>query len=44
METLVTQEAQEAARRVRYDACAAICKLAEQDIELVQFEWQIDNF
>jgi hypothetical protein len=44
MEALVTQEAQEAARQVRYDASAATCKLAEQSIELVQFEWQIDNF
>jgi hypothetical protein len=35
MEAPVTQEAQEAARRVRYDASAATCKLAEQSIELV---------
>jgi hypothetical protein len=38
MEALVTQEAQEAARQVRYDASAATCKLAEQSIVLVQFE------
>ncbi|KAI4819775.1 hypothetical protein E4T45_10534 [Aureobasidium sp. EXF-8846] len=43
-EALITQEAQEAARQVRYDASAAARDLAEQSIESLQFEWQIDNF
>jgi hypothetical protein len=43
-EALITQEAQEAARQVRYDASAAARELAEQSIESLQSEWQIDNF
>ncbi|KAI4750748.1 hypothetical protein E4T52_16693 [Aureobasidium sp. EXF-3400] len=43
-EALVTQEAQEAARQVRYDASLAARELAEQSFESLQFEWQIDNF
>jgi hypothetical protein len=44
MEALVTQEAQEEAREVRYDSFVAARELSEQSIESPQFEWQIDNF
>jgi len=43
-EALAIQEAQEAARQVRYDAAAAARELADQSFESLQFEWQIDNF
>jgi hypothetical protein len=42
-EALITQEAQEAARKFRYDASAAASELAEQSVELLQFEWRIGN-
>jgi hypothetical protein len=42
-EALVTQEAKEAARQVRYNASARVRELAEQSIEPLQSEWQIDN-
>jgi hypothetical protein len=43
-ECLAIQEAQEAARQVRYDAASAARELADQSMESLQFEWQIHNF
>jgi hypothetical protein len=40
---LAIQETEEAARQVRYDVALAVRELADQNLESLQREWQIDN-